>query len=343
VAVGTCGSPQEQGFEAARLAIQKALGLGGLSQPADVGGAAPEWPHPRRVVTAPERPSSKLVVVFVGDEDDCSSPESASGGIILTSSGNDACVVDEQRRRHEVQGYVDFLASLGRPVAGAFIVSAVNETCQDGACTPGLCCDTQCTGSANVCSLAGLCGGQGAGVRLLALEDALRRQKASDTVVGSVCNPGAAGSPGFSSILARVAEVVKQPAGLQLPTQPAAAQLTLLRIAGPDGKTRKTCTGPAPAGTSGTALDAFDWWFTGGDDTDRTPTGPSRFIFLNRTTRNCEANPGETYSADYLGLVPAAGCLTQADCQAALGGVLEDWTCDLSQGGARGTCLCGTP
>jgi len=148
---------------------------------------------------------------------------------------------------------------------------------------------------------------------------------------------------------------VKQPAGLQLPTQPAAAQLTLLRIAAPDGKTRKTCVGPAPAAsptpTTATEIAAavaaaeaggYDWWFTSGDDTNRAPTGPSKFVYLNRATRNCEANPGETYSADYLGLVPAAGCLSSAECQAALGGVIEDWTCDLSQGGARGTCLCGS-
>jgi hypothetical protein len=172
-------------------------------------------------------------------------------------------------------------------------------------------------------------------------------------VTGSVCNPGSPGEKGFSSILKRVAEVVRQPVGLQLPTQPASAEVTVLRIAGPDGKTRKTCSRPAPAGTSGPALDQYDWWFTGGDDADRTPTGPSTFIFLNATTQNCFANPGETYSADYLGLVPASGCSLQADCQALLGGNLEDWSCCAGVGAAgqclppsgatRGSCLCGAP
>lgn len=344
IAVGTCGSGQEQGLEAARRAIEKALGLSGQAQPAEVGGGAPDWPHPRRVVVAPERASSKLVVVFVGDEDDCSSPEDPTRGIIFTSSGNDACKVDADKRRFKVQDYADFLTSLGRPVAGAFIVSVTSETCVDQACVPGECCDTQCTGNPNVCSLAGLCGGQGAGIRFVDLKNVLAGRKA-DTVTGSVCNPGTAGAPGFSSILERVAEVVKQPVGLQLPTQPASARLTLLRIAGPDGKTRKSCVGPALPPLSAAEAEAagYDWWFTGGDDTDRTPTGPSRFVYLNRATRNCEANPGETYSADYLGLVPAPdGCLTAADCQAAIGGVVEDWTCDLSEGGARGTCLCGS-
>jgi hypothetical protein len=373
IAVGTCGSPQEQGLQAAKLAIEKALG--GTQKP-EASGEQPDWPHPRRVVSEGEKAPSKLVVVFVGDEDDCSSPEDPTGGIILSSSGNDACAVDEFGRRFPVSGYAEYLGSLGRPVAGAFIVSAQGsscasatecqalcgadtcpENCVDAACEANLCCDSQCTGSTNVCSLAGQCGGQGAGFRFIDLRKLLAGAGKSDTVVGSICNPGegpiapvpspptpptAFLKPGFSSILDRVAEVVKQPAGLQLPTQPASAQLTLLRIAAPDGKTRKTCVGPAPAGTAPDALEPYDWWFTGGDDTDRTPTGPSKFIFLNLTTRNCEANPGETYSADYLGLVPASGCLTSADCQAALGGAITDWTCDLSQGGAVGSCLCGS-
>jgi hypothetical protein len=311
------------------------------------------------VVGPTEKATSKLVVVFVGDEDDCSSPEDPTRGIIFDSSAT-ACE-DDTERRTKLQDYADFLAGLGRPVAGAFIVSALSETCVDQSCEPGLCCDTACTGDVNVCSLSGLCGGQGAGGRFLALSKLLPG-KAADTVVGSVCNPGTAGSPGFSSILERVAEVVKQPAGLGLPTQPASAQLTLLRIAAPDGKTRKTCFGPAPAAspvpTTPAEIDAavaaaeaggYDWWFTDGDDTNRAPTGPRKFIYLNRITHNCEANPGETYSADYLGLVPQAnaakgieeGCLTAFDCQLAIGGGVE-WTCDLSQGGARGSCLCGS-
>ncbi len=404
VAVGTCGSKQEQGLEAARLAIKKALGVDGLSQPADVGGAAPEWPHPRRVVAAPEKPTSKLVVVFVGDEDDCSSPESASAGIIVNNSGNDACAVDGDKRRFPVQGYRDFLTSLGRPVAGAFIVDATGspcatpaecqalcgastcpESCVDGGCVAdlqrGSCCDGQCTGSTLVCSAAGLCGGQGPGVRFVELSGLLKEGRAADTVVGSVCSPGEGPiapvpapptpvtsfqRPGFSSILARVAEVVKQPAGLSLPTQPAAAELTLLRIAGADGKTRKTCTGPAAAASpppvtpaeisaavAAAEASGADWWFTGGDDTNRAPTGPTKFITLNRTTRNCEANPGETYSADYLGLVPATGCETSADCQAWGGRNIEDWRCCAGFDAAgqclapsavtRGSCLCVAP
>jgi len=381
IAVGTCGSGQEMGLEASRRAIEKALA--GTQKP-EASGDQPDWPHPRRVVAPGEKAPSKLVVVFVGDEDDCSTAEDVTGGVIFANSGNDACEADgalppEEQKRTKLSVYAEYLGSLGRPVAGAFIVSATGapcttasecqalcgadtcpSNCVDADCRANICCDTACTGNANVCTLAGLCGGQGAGFRFIDFSKVLIG-RAADTVVGSVCNPGQGAvppasfpppflKPGFSSILERVAEVVKQPAGMQLPTQPASAQLTLLRIANPDGTTRKSCVGPAPAGTSGAALDGYDWWFTGGDDTDRTPTGPSKFIFLNLATRNCEANPGETYSADYLGLVPLAdptrniqeGCLTRDDCQAALGGTLDEWTCDLTQGGARGSCLCGS-
>lgn len=342
VKVGTCGSGQEQALEAARRAIQKATHQAGASQPADV--LPGEWPHPK----------SKLVVVFVGDEDDCSSPEDPNLGVIFSASGTDACEADgalpaDQQRRTKLQVYSDFLYGLDRPVAAAFIVSARAETCEDGTCQADICCDTSCTGDPNVCTVAGVCGGQGAGFRLIEFSKQVRGRGA-DTVVGSVCNPGTPAKPGFSSILERVAEVVKQPVGLQLPTQPAAAKLTILRIAGADGKTRKTCFGPAPLGlTSAQAeADGYDWWFTGGDDTDRTPTGPSRAIYLNRATHGCEANPGETYSADYLGLVPAEGCDAsdptgqrgRQACVAALGGRESDWTCDASGGGALGTCLC---
>jgi hypothetical protein len=341
VAVGTCGSGQEQPIEASRRAIQKALGQAGLSQPADV--AAGEWPHDR----------SKLVVVFVGDEDDCSSPEAATGGIVFSATV-DACELDgtkpaEEQRRLKLSEYADFLAGLGRPVAGAFIVSATGNTCEDAACQAGICCDTVCTGNASVCTVGGLCGGQGAGYRMIELSQ-LFQGRGGDVVVGSICNPGTVAKPGFSSILERVAEVVKQPAGLQLPTQPAAGELTILRIVGADGKTRKTCAGPAPAGTSGAALDAYDWWFTGGSDVDRTPTLASKYVYLNLARQACVANPGETYSADYLGLVPAEGCADRGECSAKLGGIPEEWSCcaGLDESGlciapppsTRGSCLC---
>lgn len=332
VLVGTCGSGQEQGFEAARRAIKKALRLDGLSQPSDVPPA--DWPHQR----------SKLVTVWVGDEDDCSSPEDAQRGVIFSAVGDACSTQPESLKRFELADFSSFLTGLGRPLATGFIVSATAETCVDGDCRANICCDTVCTGSAAICTLDGVCGGQGAGTRFVEAAKAFK-DLGADVVVGSICHPGGATGPDFSSILDRVAEVVKQPAGLQLPTQPASAALTILRIVGSDGKTRKTCSAPAPVGTSGAALDDYDWWFTDGDDLhSQTPTTASRNVYINRSVRRCEANPGETYSADYLGLVPATGCDTPTDCEVALGTRKIPWVCQKEPGAlpaTKGTCLCG--
>ena len=350
VVVGTCGASQEQGLEAARRAIKKALRLDGLSQPAEVLPA--EWPHPR----------SKLVVVWVGDEDDCSSPEDASQGVIFSPTV-DTCEDDgdlpaAQRKRVPIEDFSSFFAGLDRPLASGFIVSATGtppppgtntNDCVDASCQPNLCVDPSCT------SGSGLCGGQARGYRYLELASAFAT-KGSDMVAGSICAQATASTPpDFSSILDRVAEVVKQPTGLSLPTQPAAAGLTILRIVGTDGKTRKTCSAPAPAGTSavpdpvtGAVLNDFDWWFIDpADKTDPTgmkPTGASKAIHINRDVLRCTANPGETYSADYLGLVPVEGCDTVTDCEAALGVRKAPWICQKEPGapaGSRGTCLCG--
>lgn len=337
VLVGTCGSGQEQGLEAARRALEKALKLNGLSQPNDTDGKAPAWPHD----------NSKLVTVWVGDEDDCSTPESPTQGVILTASSNpDSCVLDgalpvDQQKRYPLDEFTSFFNGLGRPLATGFIVSAVASDCVDAACRPGLCADPTCT------SGPGLCGGQAEGWRFITLGQSFTTT-GNEVVTGSICHPSATSGapPDFSSILDRVAEVVKQPTGLQLPTQPSSAALTILRIARSDGTTRKTCTAPAPVGTTGAALDAYDWWFTDGNDlNNQVPTSASRYIFLNPNVQRCVANPGETYSADYLGLVPAGGCDTPTDCDVALGVRKSPWVCQKEAGapaGAKGTCLCGS-
>lgn len=349
VIAGTCGSGQEQGLQAAKLAVQKAI-EGKQVDTRDVSGqpasAPAAWLHDR----------SKLVLVFVGDEDDCSSPEDASGGVILSGApGADSCFNDanlpaDQRKQFGVAGMVDYFAGLGRPMGAAFIVSTSQSVCQDDACTPGQCCDTQCTGSASTCRTS-ICGGQGPGVRLLEAANAFKG-KGADTVVGSMCDPN------FGSILDRIAEIVKPPSGLVLPTQPAGSDIVLLRIANAKGETRKTCRGPAPAGMTVTDAKAagYDWWFTGSDQ--QSPSTVSRSIFINHDSGNCEANPGETYSADYLGRIPAGGCQTRAECYSTLGGTKpsngpEVWTCYAGESApgvfiaptlaAPGTCICGDP
>ena len=357
VNVGTCGSGQEQGLQAGRLAVSKALsGLQrDMRDAAGVVVAEPgipaDWPHQ----------GAKLVVVYVGDEDDCSSPADRVRGVILTGPpANDSCVADaalplDQQKEFRVQDIVGDLRLLNRPLGGAFVVSTAETSCQDDACTPGLCCDTLCTGDPGICRNQ-LCGGQGAGSRFLEAAGALRNAGA-DVVAGSICDPGNPPGTGFAQILGRIAEVVKPPSALLLPTQPAAEAVIVLRIARADGSTRKRCNGPAPSTlTLQQALDQrYDWWFTATreqfTDAQKAPSVASRFVYINHATSNCEASPGETYAADYLGLVPAGGCTSDAYCATALGGTTNDWTCFAGVDGAGvckvpttaavGTCVCG--
>jgi hypothetical protein len=331
IVVGTCGSGQEQALEAARLAMKKALGQDGLSQPAGVSG----WPHE----------DAKLVVVFVGDEDDCSSPK-ADPVVLLTPptmestfpADEDECTTDTSRRFAR-QEYLDFFKGLGRPFSAAFIESMSVASCSTGDCAPAVCCDEAL---GNACNFS-----ETPGYRFTSLADDLRGANV-EVVEGSVCAD-------FGTTLGQIAELVKPPTGLELPTQPAATEVTVLRIAAEGGLTRKTCVGPAPAGTSGTALAGYDWWFTATAQST-APSDLSRFVFINHDTGNCEANPGETYSADYLGVVPqggvsGAGYTQEAgspECEAALGGDALDWTwypvpglLRAGTGEQLGTCVCG--
>ncbi|HET6414550.1 MAG TPA: hypothetical protein VFG53_21045 [Anaeromyxobacter sp.] len=370
VLVGTCGSNEEQGLQAGRLAVERALD-GNQWDVVNATGQVPGTPVPAAWL----HDNSKLVLVFVGDEDDCSSPEDPSKGIILTGTpGADSCVADaalppDQQKEFPVSSFVDYFTGLAagqtgqaatepRPLGAAFIVSARGngtDVCQDATCVPGICCDTVCTGDPNVCT-TDTCGGQAPGTRFLATASSLS-SKGADVVAGSICDPD------FAAILDRIAEIVKPPTGLLLPTQPADAAVTLLRIVSQDGTTRKTCNGPAPQTLTAAQAEAanYDWWFTATrdqvTDAEQQPTAASRYVFINHATQNCEASPGETYSADYIGRLPQTGCTgataDEADqsCVATLGGRPGDWTCFAGTDGTGacvvptgtlvGTCLCG--
>jgi hypothetical protein len=357
VVAGTCGSNQEAAFQAGKLAVSKAL-AGSQLDTYDAAGAPGSfpagWPHA----------DSKLVLVFVGDEDDCSSPQDANGGVVLSGNpGSDSCVNDavlpvDQQRLYSVASMVDYFLGLDRPLGAAFIASAksgTSDTCVDETCSPAICCDTACTGNAAVCTST-TCGGQAKGTRLLEAAGQLRAAGA-DVIAGSICDPN------FGTILDRIAELAKPPSGLLLPSQPAAEQVCVLRIARADGKTRKTCFGPAPAGLTTAEAEAasYDWWFTASreqvTDAQKAPTGASRYVYINQETENCKADTGETYSADYLGRLPAGGCSgasaeeADASCVANLGGRSGDWTCFAGvddagacvppTGAVVGTCICG--
>jgi len=317
IQVGSCGAGEEQHLEAGLAALVQAVRG---QQPGVPAGAFP-------------RPTAKLVVVFVGDEDDCSSPPGAPLVMSAFTPGADSCVLDKHltsdQREYPVSRYASFFhvmrqSGAAADLAAAFIVSAAR--CADGSYAPADVCvgppTCPVTPPAS-CGAGPVCGGAyAAGERFLALADALQADGIS-VVEGSVCDA-------FGPLLAAIADLAKPPSLLQLPSQPAARAVTSVRIVDASGSNVKTCQ----PGT--------DWCFVdcaaaGGAC---LATGTSQCIAINHTTGQCEANPGETYSADYLGMVPAGGCATAADCANTLGGTAAKWTCLIETGMSRGTCAC---
>jgi hypothetical protein len=329
IKVGSCGSGEEQHLQAARLAIQRALAG---QQPGVATGA---WPHP----------GAKLVVVWVGDEDDCSSPESAPLVMATFTPGADSCVFDKhrpagQQREFPVSDFTDYFASLvhgsgAADLGAAFIVSAVR--CADGTyapadqCTGGLVCPVQppssCQPPAPVCG-----GAYAAGERFFQLADGIKGRGYS-VVEGTVCDAYPPST--FGPVLAQIADLVQPPSSLTLPTLPATREITTVLITTPAGATRKICT------------QGKDWCFVDCNDRSATPaclaSGTSRCIEIDHVNGDCEANPDETYSAQYIGVVPDGGCATAADCTHALGGTNADWACTIEAGASRGSCTCTKP
>jgi hypothetical protein len=325
VLVGSCGAGEEQHLEAGLQALTLAVAGG---QP-DLGGV--KFP----------RPSAKLVVVFLGDEDDCSSPPGAPLVMAAFPPGADSCVLDKRlpaasQREYPLSRYVDYfrslrLSGLVADVSAAFIVSAAR--CADGSFAPADVCSgppgCPVTPPASCAPPAGVCSGAyAAGERFLGLADLLVADGVS-VVEGTVCDAFPPAS--FGPTLAAIADLAKPPAMLELPTVPAARAVTNLRIVDAGGNLVKICRPGA------------DWCFV--DCASQAPAcltaGTSRCVAIDHTSGQCEANPGEAYQADYLGMVPPGGCATAADCAAALGGPAGNWSCAIETGMARGTCACG--
>jgi hypothetical protein len=355
--VGSCGSGMEQHFEAGRLALQKALRQNGLSQPTGIDPT--EWPHP----------GAKLVVVWVGDEDDCSSPSDPTKSLAFTnatsSPGADVCIAEQAKplasqKLFPVQGYADYFTSLSRPFGAAFIYSAQLGTCVDDGngnikCTPGTCqcqcpssCTSGCSSSATgVCNTSN-CGGQISlpSSRFSQLSTLLRTPvaeggKGVNVIEGSVCDSD------FASTLQKIANLVKPVDNLALPSQPANTDVAVLRIDNADGTTAKFCTGPGSARP--------DWVFVDCRTNVPAPSGTTTAcIKLDHTTGNCEASPGQSYVAQYLGQVPQGGCTKPVGeldaqsqfCATALGGAPDAWRCNgfVAASGSNparaGTCVC---
>ena len=393
IKVGTCGSGEEQGLQAGRLALQQAFAGGQtdpyhydwaqsltstsppdtthppLWNPAErTAGYAASWPNPR----------SKIVLVFVGDEDDCSSPRDPSGGVVMLAelAGADACVHDADpsnpvgNKQFQVSQFVDYFTSLNRPLGAAFIVSARSTTgsetsCSGSTCVADICCDrqcvwneassTQCSGTVASCVCSyDVCGGQAPGTRFIEAAHQLEA-KGVGTVIGSVCDD-------FGPLLNQIAEIVKPPETLTLPSVPAEGRIAMLRIVEPNGDTRKICNPPLPPQQPNYTLAAAqntgaDWWFVETSDPGPPwdPSGaatvavPTKYVYINSVKGSCLLNPGETWSLDYLGVVPTGGCVQMAgdsaaggslDCQAKLGGQVTAWSCYTPPGLTTGTCTC---
>ncbi len=393
VKVGTCGSGEEQALQAARLAVQSALAgqqkdtyARTSATPQATWTAATRTPGSSADWLAPDR---KLVLVFVGDEDDCSSPPDPSDGVVMLAepAGADACTRDATtaapvgHKEYGVDAITDYFMGLGRSVGAAFILPASQNSCSGDTCTagPGVCCATDCPGTLGVCTNNTTCGAQAPGYRLLAAANAMRA-KGADVVVGSICDSN------FGSLLDKIAELVKPPTGLTLPSMPAEGDVTLLRIADANGQTRKVCGRPlAPASYASLAAaqaTGADWWFTAKEDVITVtaqvpqpwnPVAVSYYVYIN-PLGSCIANPGETYSADYLGQVPRGGCWNDSSytrqsytdprgvshleeygdamCRSILGGAGGTWTCYAGVNStqacvaptqaAPGTCICGS-
>lgn len=359
IEVGSCGSAMEQHLRAGRMALQKALAG---QQP---GVAVSDFPHL----------GSKLVVVVVGDEDDCSS--NSEDPLLLTGDpGNDSCVADRylaaDRKLIPVSEFADYLTGLVTPagqaptparpyisLGAAFIASAAR--CSDGTYTPADTCSPVTPPGTRVdpgvCPYpnpvtAPVCGGTaptvpacagafGAGVRFFELADIIR-SSGYDVVQGSVCEP-------FGPILAAIGELVKAPLGLRLPTVPASNEVAILRILDAKGASVKVC----PQARTGAEAATSGWWFMDCNDRGVTPlvsATPTSCVYINHSSGACEANPGESYTALYLGEVPAGGCTNptsdgttpSADCAAKLGGGATKWSCyrpaDAVTG--NGSCIC---
>jgi len=394
IVVGNCGSPQEQHFEAARVAIQKALG----------GQYKSDFPHQ----------GAKLIVVWVGDEDDCSSPgpgasnSDQSKSIILDhqgSTGADECVADKNvaqqmqgqkvpqgqqisQRAFPVGDYYSYFTSLVAPegqkttatqpyrafsaafitgtvpcVDGAGSTTPVSYTPADGYLFP------ECAGSSTPqyqvnttsCPWQNLISGApgsnisggiwAAGVRFSALANMLGNASYS-VVQDTVCD--SLSQSGFGTVLSQIANLVTSPTALTLPTEPATGEVAFLEIIDSNGNPLKICTQATTQDQTATA----GWWFTScGQQSSAAPpiavdsSGnaiATQCIYINHASSSCEASPGQTYEAAYLGMVPASGCTSPSldttvasqSCATLLGGQAKNWAC-LGQPAANvGTCIC---
>ncbi len=357
-----------------------------------------EWPHDNSQLvlvfvgdeddcSSQDDPSAGVVMndPAVKDFTDPLNPRGISG-----RPGDDACVWDPAKLYDVASHFADDFVGRGRPVVAAFVEAAAETQCGYGsleACKPGTCCQYDCPDPppppppapappaipAGYCAGPGrnlydgttnwntgdypyYCGGQAPATRFFDAANLLESRGAK-IFKGSICDGD------FRTLLDEIGKLSIPPPTLTLPTLPASSDIVVLRIIAKDGTTtRRFCGSPAPGGlTQATAAaQGYEWWFNLSADAplSTNPTfAVSKFVYIN-PVGGCMLNPGETYSAEYIGRLPEAGCVTDADCQSELGGSAGAWTCyagthDVGapsvnkcippSSSSLGTCLCGSP
>lgn len=284
VKLGICGSGQEQGLRAARLALEK---------------------HPDFV-----REDSKLLIVFVSDEEDCSDPSHTVA--LSTTPGYDVCAIEAQKPDGAlvpVSDYVSFFQSLSPQVAVGAIASADGtwptdmhaDLCVDTACAQS--CDCTAGGTATPAQEQAClddpekhtspcyCGGYGPGSRYLAVAQAI-----SDSLADSICQAD------FSNTLEQLAEIIVRVDRIELDARPHGddPSLVLLKIVRPDGSAI-LCDSPH---TGDLCTDGgVDWEYVA----DPKPT----IKLCDNPDSQCRINPGDKYKVSFI----EQACTDQTPCQ----------------------------
>ena len=387
IQVGNCGSPQEQHLEAARLAMQKVLaGAYGSDMPHLGAKLIVVWVGDEDDCSSPGPGATNT---------------DAGLSIVLQHSGDtgaDECVADKNvgttqnpnvpMRAFPVGDYDSYFASLVAPngqnptasqpyraFSAAFIAgtvpcvdsqnAVVSYAAADQYIEPV--CGSVTTPGYTVPSASCPADGEGiwaGAVRFSSLADSFTARGYS-VVEDTVCDSISAS--GFGNVLSQIANLVSAPSALMLASQPAASEVTLIQIQDSNGEQVEIC----PQALTQAATSTAGWWFMDCG----TPTSPpppvatdgsgnpltTACIYINHDSGACEANAGQTYSAEYLGQVPPGGCQGASQtappldlpppagsvaCFNALKGAgsslsAADWWCYGPNGGT-GTCVCNT-
>ena len=278
VQFGVCGSGQEQGLLAAKMALQK--------QPDFV------------------QKDSTLVIAILSDEQDCSVP---NNDLYLGSySGGDACVhestLPNEGRLGPVSNYTDFFKSVSSSVKVAVIVSAIRNTdgtvvsgrCDDPACDaacgtgdptqfPCYCAptDANCTANcvpSNAHTFPCYCGGTTGGSRYLEAASEL-----PGSLADSICQDD------FSKTLENIVSLAI-PDRIVLDSTPHNndPSLVLLEITRADG-TQVVCKAPKAGQT---CADGVDWAYEAGP--------PPAIKLCNQPNSQCKLEPGDTYKVSFV-------------------------------------------